>query len=75
MIEISRAVIRRWRDRARPLVLTGLAVYATGFFLDWPFEIELYWLATWAGGLIVAVGAGCGLLWFVEPSATEDDEP
>ena len=54
-------------------MLTGLAIYATGFFLDWPFEVELYWLATWTGGLIVLIGAGCGLLWLVESSHSEQD--
>ena len=74
MTLIERKRVRRWRDRARPLVLTGLVIYATGFFLDWTLEFELYWLLTWSGGLIVLIGAGCGLLWLVDSSTAGDDE-
>ncbi len=64
----GRKRIRRWRDRARPLVVAGVAIYAAGFFLDWLLAYEFYWLLTFGGGLIVLIGAGCGLLWLLDSS-------
>ena len=72
--------IRRWRDRARPLVVAGVAIYAAGFFLDWLLAFEFYWLLTFGGGLVVVIGACCGLLWLVDSSTvgkamTPPDDP
>ena len=66
--------IRRWRDRARPLVVAGVAIYAAGFFLDWLFAFEYYWLLTFGGGFIVLIGAGCGLLWLLDSSTLGKDQ-
>ncbi len=71
---IERKGVRRWRDRTRPLVITGVAIYAAGFFLDWLLAFEFYWLLTFGGGFIVLIGACCGLLWLVD-SSTGDKSP
>ena len=66
--------IRRWRDRARLLVVTGVAIYAAGFFLDWLLAFEFYWVLTFGGGFVVLVGACCGLLWLVDSSTADKAE-
>lgn len=63
--------LRWWRDRARPIVMSGLAIYAIGFFLDWPFEFAVSSLVKWLGACAMAWGAGCGLLWYVDASQGE----
>ena len=55
-----------WRDRARTITLIGLAIYAAGFFMDWPFELEASFVLRWAGIAVVALGAGAGLLWLLD---------
>ena len=71
----DRKGLRRWRDRARPLVITGVTIYATGFFLDWLLAFEFYWLLTFGGGFIVLIGAACGLLWLLDSSTADKDLP
>lgn len=55
-------------------MITGVAIYAAGFFLDWLLAFEFYWLLTFGGGFIVLIGACCGLLWLVD-SSTGDQAP
>jgi hypothetical protein len=52
--------------------MSGLAVYALGFFLDWPFEHAASGLVKWLGVCAMACGAACGLLWCVDAG---QDEP
>lgn len=71
----ARKGVRRWRDRARLLVVTGVVIYAAGFFLDWLLAFEYYWLLTFGGGFIVVIGACCGLLWIVDSSTAAKEPP
>jgi hypothetical protein len=62
----QRALVRWARDHARSIVLAGLGFYALDFFLRWLWEIETGVPLRGLGIAIGLLGAGCGLLWFVD---------
>lgn len=64
MAEFSK--LRWWRDRARIILMVGLALYSLGFFMDWPFDLAASGAVRWLGASVMLCGAGCGLLWFVD---------
>lgn len=70
MTESKQRYLRWWRDRARPVAVTGLLIYSIGFFMDWVFGLEAGWILRWLGGAVILVGAGAGLLWLLDDEAS-----